>query len=79
MILTRNIHVAVAFNNSSSLFIFALWGIRLVDTYDQLEGAFIPRGKGGIVFAHTDVTPPVGPPYWITASGLYPLLPCKLS
>ena len=32
-----------------------------------------------IVFAHADVTPPVGPPYWITASGLYPLLPCKLA
>ena len=33
----------------------------------------------GIVFAHADVTPPVGPPYWITASGLYQLLPCKLA
>ena len=33
----------------------------------------------GIVFAHADVTPPVGPPYWITASGLYPLLSCKLA
>ena len=32
-----------------------------------------------IVFAHADVTPPVGPPYWITASGLYQLLPCKLA
>ena len=31
------------------------------------------------VFAHAYVTPPVGPPYLITASGLYPLLPCKLA
>ena len=30
------------------------------------------------VFAHTDVTPPLDPPYWITAHGLYPFLPCKL-
>ena len=32
-----------------------------------------------IMFAHADVTPPVGPPYWITASWLYPLLSCKLA
>ena len=32
-----------------------------------------------IVFAHADVTPPVGRPYWITVSGLYLLLPCKLA
>ena len=31
-----------------------------------------------IVFAHDDVTPPFGPPYWITVHGLYPILPCKL-
>ena len=35
--------------------------------------------KTPIVFAHADITPPVCPPYWITASGLYPLLPCKLA
>ena len=33
----------------------------------------------GIVFAHADVTPPVCPPYWLTANGLYPLLPYKLA
>ena len=31
-----------------------------------------------IVFAHADVTTPVGPPYWIITSGLVILLPCKL-
>ena len=43
----------------------------------QLRRDVTPTSR--IVFAHADVTPPVGPPYWITASGLYPLLPCKLA
>ena len=47
------------------------------------NGICMPRPErsavASIVFAHTDVTPLVGPPYWITASGLYPLLPCKLA
>ena len=30
-----------------------------------------------IVFAHGDITPLIGPPYWITTHGLYPTLPCK--
>ena len=32
-----------------------------------------------IVFAHADVIPSFCPPYRMTASGLYPLLPCKLA
>ena len=31
------------------------------------------------MFAHVDVTLLIGRPYWITAHGLYPLLPCKLA
>ena len=39
--------------------------------------AYIPSSY--IVFANADVTPPCGPPYWITAHGLDPVLPCKLA
>ena len=42
-------------------------------------GDWFAIGVECIVFAHADVTPLVGPPYWITASGLNPLLPCKLA
>ena len=31
------------------------------------------------MFSHSGVTPLIGPPYWITAHGLYPILPCKLA
>ena len=48
------------------------------DNSSQFEGKIVPW-EHTIVFAHTDVTPLVGPPYWITASGLYQLLPCKLA
>ena len=31
------------------------------------------------VFAYGDVTPLIGPPYLITAHGLYPILTCNLA
>ena len=45
---------------------------------DGLEMKYFENSSSK-VFAHADVTPPVGPPYWITAIGLYPLLPFKIA